>query len=69
MFTHVHAQKTHCFDTYGFVLAQFNTLKQTGAFSTYAQISSQELVNICSVSLDCLDKLTEVSGFIEKKTN
>ncbi len=67
MFQINHVQKPHCFDTYGHVLVQFNTIKLSGPFVNFTQISGPDLISICNTSFDCLDKLSEVSGFIEKK--
>jgi hypothetical protein len=62
-----HMQKTHIFDTYGFVLTQFNTIKNSEHFINFCQISGQNIVSISNICFNCLDKLTDVSEFIEKK--
>jgi len=69
MFQINHVQKSHSLDTYGFVITQFNSIKSTGSFVNFSQISGQDLISICNISFDCLDKLSEVSAFIERKQN
>ncbi len=69
MFQINHAQKPHSLDTYSFVFTKFNEIKSTDLFTNFCQIRGQDLLTICNISFDCLDKLSEVSGFIEKKLN
>jgi len=59
--------KPHVLDTYNFVLTQFTSIKSIGSFTNFSQISGQDLMGICNITFDCLDKLSEVSVFIEKK--
>jgi len=59
--------KPHCLDTYNFVSTQFASIKSIGSFTNFSQISGQDLITISNVTFDCLDKLSEVSSFIERK--
>lgn len=61
--------KSHIFDTYLFIFNQFNTIKSINSFTTNGQIPGQDLILICNISLECLEKLSEVSELIEKKQN
>ena len=69
MFQINQVNKPHTFDTYNHVLTQFTSIKSLGSFTNFSQIHGQELMSICSISFDCLDRLSEVSGFIERKLN
>ena len=61
--------KPHTLDTYNFVLTQFTSIKSNCSFTNFTQIPGQDLVSICNITFDCLDKLSQVSEFIEKKIN
>ncbi len=69
MFQINQVNKPHLFDTYNVVLTQFASIKSLGSFTNFSQIHGQELMSICNISFDCIDKLSEVSGFIERKLN
>jgi hypothetical protein len=69
MFQINHAQKSHSLDTYSFVLTKFNEIKSIDSFTNFSQIHGQDLITISNISFDCLDKLADVSGFIERKLN
>ncbi len=69
MFQINQVNKPHTFDTYNVVLSQFTSIRSLGSFTNFSQIHGQELMSICNISFDCIDKLSEVSGFIERKLN
>lgn len=69
MFQINQVNKPHTFDTYNVVFSQFTSIRSLGSFTNFSQIHGQELMSICNISFDCLDKLSEVSGFIERKLN
>ena len=69
MFQINHPQKSHSLDTYSFVFTKFNEIKSIGSFTNFNQIQGQDLITICNISFDCLDKLSDVSCFIERKLN
>jgi|LauGreDrversion4_2_1035121.scaffolds.fasta_scaffold13207_3 hypothetical protein len=69
MFQINQVNKPHIFDAYNHVLTQFTSLKSINSFTNFSQIQCHELILICNISFDCIDKLTEVSGFIERKLN
>lgn len=59
--------KSHSLDTYNYVLTQITSIKSIGSFTNFSQISGQDLISISNITFDCLDKLSEVSVFIERK--
>ncbi len=69
MFQINQVNKPHTFDTYNVVLSQFTSIRSLGSFTNFSQIHGQELMSLCNITFDCLDKLSEVSGFIERKLN
>lgn len=69
MFQINHVQNSHSLDTYNFVLTKFNEIRSIDIFTNFNQIQGQDLVTISNISFDCLDKLSNISGFIERKLN
>lgn len=69
MFVVNQIQKAHCFDIYTFVFSQYDKIKTTNSFNSFSQISGQELISISNSTTECLEKLSDVSVFIEKKMN
>lgn len=69
MFAVNQIQKAHCFDVYTFVFSQYDKIKTTNSFNNFSQISGQELIAISNTTMECLEKLSEVSVFIERKMN
>lgn len=69
MFHINHIQKPHSLDIYGYIFTKFNEIKSIDSFINYSQIQGKDLITICNISFDCLDKLLEVTDFIEKKLN
>ena len=69
MFAVSQIHKSHCFDIYTFVFSQYSKIKTTKSFTSFSQISSEELILISNTTMECLEKLSEVSAFIERKIN
>ena len=48
---------------------KLNEIKLIDSFTNFSQIQGKDLIIICNISFDCLDKLSDVSCFIERKLN
>ena len=69
MFSTSAAAKVHSFDIYTTIQAQLQTIKNLQAFTNFTQLSPNELITISNTTLDCVEKLGEVSSFFIKKLN
>lgn len=69
MFQINYAQKPNILDTYTFILTKFNEIKSIDSFNNFNKLQGKDLIYICNISFECLDKLSDVSSFIEKKLN
>lgn len=62
-----HIPKPNPFDVYNHIQTQFNTIKNCNAFTNYSIIPPNELIGISNITLDCVEKLSEVSSLYIKK--
>ena len=56
-------------DVYITVQNQFQTIRNLNCFNSYTMIPSTDLITIANVTLDCVDKLSEMSTIYIKKIN
>ena len=62
-----HIPKPNPFGVYNHIQVQFNTIKSCDAFINYLIIPPAELIGISNITLDCVEKLGEVSSLYIKK--
>ena len=61
--------KVNPFDIYNTVQANFTSIKNLACFVNYTMIAPNDLITISNITLDCVDKLGEMSVLFVKKTN
>jgi hypothetical protein len=66
MFTS-HISKPSPFDVYNVIQTQFNTIKMFDYFVNYLIIPPIELINISNMTLNCVDKLGDISALYIRK--
>jgi hypothetical protein len=62
-----HIPKPNQFDIYNLIQTRFNTIKTNNSFVNYSIISPNELISISNMTLDCVDRLSEISSLLIKK--
>ena len=55
--------KASPFDVYNTVQANFTSIKNLGCFTNYTAIPPNDLITISNITMDCIDKLSEMSIF------
>jgi hypothetical protein len=55
------------FSVYNYVQSQFTAIKNCDTFLNFTVISPTELVSINNITLDCIDKLSDISSLYIKK--
>ena len=59
--------KSQLFETYNTVQEQFQIIRNLNSFNTYTCPSTDDLMLISNITIDCVDKLSEISSFYIKK--
>lgn len=59
--------KVNPFDVYNTVLTNFTSIKNLACFSNYTAIPPNDLITISNITMDCVDKLSEMSILFIKK--
>ncbi len=57
------------FDVYNHIQSQFISIKNLNAFTTYTAIPANDLITISNITMDCVERLGDVSALYIKKTH
>lgn len=61
--------KPNPFDVYNHIQSQFISIKNLNAFTTYSVIPAGDLITISNITMDCVERLGDVSALFIKKTH
>jgi hypothetical protein len=61
--------KPSIFDNYNTVQTNFTNIKNLSSFTSYGMIQPNDLIGISNITMDCIDKLGDISALLTKKVN